>query len=230
MRHRARITFRKYGDLRYIGHRDLIRVFERMLRRTGVGLALSQGFHPKAKLSFPLALAVGIEGAQELLEVEFSEPIDVGALAQLLKDECPPGLEVVKVRQLALGEKKFQPTSIEYRMPVRQNRQSAAQAAISDFLAQDVYEIERPGRKKPIDARADIRVLEITDGQLRIVQRLTRTAAVQPREILEILNLGDLENEGAWLTRTSIDCESADRDCRRESDDNLQHKKKENQT
>ena len=79
MRHRARITFRKHGDLRFIGHRDLVRVFERMLRRTGVGLALSQGFHPKAKLSFPLALAVGIEGARELLEVEFSEPIDVDA-------------------------------------------------------------------------------------------------------------------------------------------------------
>ena len=211
MRHRARITFRKHGDLRFIGHRDLVRVFERMLRRTGVGLALSEGFHPKAKLSFPLALAVGIEGAQELLEVEFSDPIDVDAIAQLLKDECPPGLEVLEVRHLAEGEKKPQPTSIEYRMPVPASHQSAAQAAIDDFLAKASFEIQRKGRKKPIDARANIEVLEITDGQLRIVQRLTRTAAVQPREILGFLNLADLEQEGVWLTRTSIDCETADR-------------------
>lgn len=211
MRHRARITFRKHGDLRFIGHRDLVRVFERMLRRTGVGLALSEGFHPKAKLSFPLALAVGIEGAQEILEVEFSDPIDVGAIAKLLKDECPPGLDVLEVRQLAEGEKKLQPTSIEYRMPIPECHQPAAQTAIDDFLAKEEFEIHRKGRKKPIDARADIEVLEIADGQLRIVQRMTRTAAVQPREILGILNLSVLEEDGVWLTRTSINCEVQDR-------------------
>jgi radical SAM-linked protein len=208
MRHRARITFRKCGDLRFIGHRDLVRVFERMLRRTGLGLALSQGFHPKAKLSFPLALAVGIEGTGEILEVEFSEPMDVRALEQLLRDECPPGLEIIDVKQLADGEKKLQPTSVEYRLPVPAGRQSAALAQIEDFLARDAYEIERPGRKKPIDARADIAVLEIVDGMLRLVQRITPTAAAQPREVLDILNLGDLEKEGVWLTRTSIECDT----------------------
>jgi radical SAM-linked protein len=208
-RHRERITFRKYGDLRFIGHRDLVRVFERMLRRTGVGLALSQGFHPKAKLSFPLALAVGIEGARELLEVEFSEPIDVEALAQRLAAQAPPGLEVRQVRRLAEGEKKLQPSSVEYRIQLPASQQSATQAAIDDFLANDSYRIERPGRKQPIDARADIQVLDITDGQLRIVQRLTPAAAASPREMLTILNLDHLERAGFWLTRTSIDCGAA---------------------
>ena len=205
MRHRARITFRKHGDLRFIGQRDLVRVFERMLRRTGVGLALSQGFHPKAKLSFPLALAVGIEGAAELLEVEFSDPIEVDLIAEQLKQQAPPGLDVLNVDEVPEGEKKLQPISVEYRIPIPSEVQPAAAHAIREFLARDSLEITRPGKDKPIDARAQIEALQVVDGQLHIVQRITRTASAQPREILGILDLTHLEEEqGAWLTRTAV--------------------------
>ncbi len=204
MRHRARITFRKFGDLRFIGHRDLVRVFERMLRRTGVGLALSQGFHPKAKLSFPLALAVGIEGAQESLEIEFSDPIDVDVITNLLISESPPGLTILEVRVPGENEKKPQPTSVEYRIPLAAKYHSVAQKAIDEFLGKCSVMIERPRRKKTIDARSDITELEISGGQLRFVQRLTRSAAVQPREILELLGLSHLEAEGNWITRSNI--------------------------
>ena len=119
---------------------------------------------------------------------------------------------MIEVRRLAEGEKKLQPTSVEYRhAPARQAISRPPKRRIEDFLAKRLSGIQRSGRKQPIDARADIEVLEITDGQLRIVQRITRTAAVSPREILDILNLGELEQAGCWLTRTSIDCETADR-------------------
>jgi radical SAM-linked protein len=205
MRYRARIEFRKHGDLRFIGHRDLVRVFERLLRRTGIGLAMSQGFHPKAKLSFPLALSVGIEGAQEIVEVEFSQTIEAGDLLGLLQAECPPGLELLRVAVPAEGTPKPQPASVEYRLPIPGNRQPAANQSVAEFMRKDSYPIQRKGRQKPIDARADIRSLKITDGQLCIVQNITPTASCQPRELLEILELDDLEQQGAWLTRTSIE-------------------------
>ena len=65
IRQRARIRFRKEGDLRLIGHRDLVRAVERTLRRAGVQLSMSEGFHPKARLNFPSALSVGITGEDE---------------------------------------------------------------------------------------------------------------------------------------------------------------------
>ncbi|HEX3724775.1 MAG TPA: TIGR03936 family radical SAM-associated protein, partial [Pirellulales bacterium] len=62
VRQRVRIRFRKQGDLRLLGHRDLLRAWERLLRRTGLELRMSAGFHPRPKINFPSALAVGIAG------------------------------------------------------------------------------------------------------------------------------------------------------------------------
>ena len=74
VRQRVRIRFRKQGDLRFVGHRDLVRSLERLFRRAGLALGMSQGFHPKPKMSFPSALAVGIEGLDEVMELELAEP------------------------------------------------------------------------------------------------------------------------------------------------------------
>ncbi|HBO42708.1 MAG TPA: hypothetical protein DD670_01970 [Planctomycetaceae bacterium] len=62
VRQRVRIRFSKQGDLRLIGHRDLVRVMERLFRRAELPLGMSQGFHPKPRMSFPTALALGIGG------------------------------------------------------------------------------------------------------------------------------------------------------------------------
>jgi hypothetical protein len=80
VRLRVRVRFSKQGDLRLIGHRDLMRCFERLFRRAGLRLRFSEGFHPKPRMTFPLALAVGIEGTDEVMELE---------LAETGKGECP---------------------------------------------------------------------------------------------------------------------------------------------
>ncbi len=80
VRLRVRIRFSKQGDLRLIGHRDLMRCLERVFRRAQLALGFSQGFHPKPRMTFPSALAVGIEGLDEVMEVE---------LADAGKGDCP---------------------------------------------------------------------------------------------------------------------------------------------
>ena len=70
---RIRIRFSKTGDLRFIGPRDLMDAFHRILRRAGIRPAYSQGFHPKPKVSFPVPLTLCVEGENELLEIELPE-------------------------------------------------------------------------------------------------------------------------------------------------------------
>ena len=67
-RQRLRIRFSKQGDLRFISHRDLVRAFERLFRRTHMPLQMSEGFHPKTKMTFPSALALGVEARDEVME------------------------------------------------------------------------------------------------------------------------------------------------------------------
>ena len=89
-RQRVRIHFAKQGDLRLISHRDLMRTWERLFRRAGVALAMTEGFHPKPKMMFPSALAVGIEGLDEVLEIELPEEHEPERLAELFRRHAPP--------------------------------------------------------------------------------------------------------------------------------------------
>ena len=104
-RQRVRIRFGKLGDLRLIGHRDLMRTWERLFRRAGVTLCMTEGFHPKPKMMFPSALAVGIEGTDESLEIELPDEHDPAALATLLRSQAPPGLVIHGAEPLEGGRK-----------------------------------------------------------------------------------------------------------------------------
>ncbi len=95
VRRRVRIRFSKSGMLRYLGHRDFVRAIERLLRRAGVVPAMTEGFHPKPKMSFPLALAVGIEGWDEILELELR-----GFLNPSTMDAKTPAVDSVKSSEI----------------------------------------------------------------------------------------------------------------------------------
>src|SRR5438876_12454275 len=108
LRQRMRIRFTKQGDLRWLSHRDLMRTWERLFRRAEVPLGMTEGFHPKPRMNFPSALAVGIAGDDELLEVELSEAWSAERLSQAIAAHAPPGLEIREVEMMPEGSKKAQ--------------------------------------------------------------------------------------------------------------------------
>ncbi len=209
IRQRMRIRFCKQGDLRMIGHLDLLRTFERLFRRAGVPLGMSEGYHPKARISFPSALGLGIVGTDEVVEVECAEEISADEMLSRLRPLAPPGLAINSVQAVEPGEKKAQAGRMTYEIPVPAGRRDATRAAIEQLLAQSTVPIERPGRTVPIDARADLEQVELADGVLRFRLRATRTASVRPREVLELLGLTDLEEKGCYLSRTKVELASA---------------------
>ena len=73
-----RIRFRKTAALRLISHHDLMRCFERMLRRAGLPFHSSEGFNPKPRMVFALSLGLGIVGADEIVELELEEELPAG--------------------------------------------------------------------------------------------------------------------------------------------------------
>src|SRR5262249_62160628 len=75
VRDKVRVRFRKGGDLRLVSHRDLMKCFERMFRRAGLPVAATKGFNPRPRLSFPMALALGVVGQQEVAELELDAPL-----------------------------------------------------------------------------------------------------------------------------------------------------------
>src|SRR5262245_66178950 len=94
LRKRVRIRFTKQDDLRWISHRDLVRVWERLFRRAGVAMSMTEGFHPKPRMNFPSALAVGIAGLEELVEVDLAEEHTAESLRAMIEPQLPPGMTV----------------------------------------------------------------------------------------------------------------------------------------
>src|SRR2546421_1972418 len=89
---KVRLRFAKRGDLRLVSHHDLMRCLERALRRADLPMAHSQGFNPRPKVVFVLALALGVEGRREVLELDLAEPLEPLEVLHRLTAAAPPGL------------------------------------------------------------------------------------------------------------------------------------------
>src|SRR5712692_169632 len=101
VRVKVRIRFRKTGDLRLISHHDLMRCFERMLRRAGLPFHSTQGFNPRPRLVFALSLPLGVVGCEEVAELELTEPVSADAVHDRLTQQAPAGLVILSVRPAA---------------------------------------------------------------------------------------------------------------------------------
>lgn len=204
IRQRLRITFTKQDDLRWLSHRDLMRTWERLLRRAAVPLSMSEGFHPKPRMNFPSALAVGIAGLNEVLEVDLSELWTADQLEAALATQLPPGLVLRSVMLMPLAAGKAQAIGVDFAATVPPERQAVVAERIAWLLGQATYPIEREGRAAPLDVRPLIEQLEINDGVLHMRLRVDRQGSARPREVLAAIGLDDLEAQGGELTRTHV--------------------------
>jgi radical SAM-linked protein len=208
VRRRVRIRYRKQGDLRLIGHRDLVRAWERLFRRAGVGVRMSEGFHPKPRMSFPSALAMGVSGADEVLEVELVDDAEAEGLAVRLERYAPAGLTVTAAELRPAGEPSAQARRVAFEFPVPLERAADLAARIENWHACGSCEIDRGEGRKPVDVGNYVEQIELVDGVLRMQIRVTRQGTARPRELLELLGLEDLEAHGFYLTRTAVELET----------------------
>jgi len=152
---RYRLTYAKLEEGRWLGHLEMVAALYRSLRRSGLPLAFSSGFHPLPRVSFYGALPVGVESLAETMDVELAAPVPEAALLAALNRVLPPGLQVLQARRLpqrlpAPGEKSalYQVAS---RAPV------FAVEAAAHFLAQGEFLVTR--RRPKGEQRLDLRRL-----------------------------------------------------------------------
>lgn len=94
---RVRIRFAKGPQLAYIGHLDLVRAWERALRRARVGLAYTTGFNPRARLYFASALPVGVTSRCEIVDILLQQPVVVEDLGLGVGLQLPAGLRILDI-------------------------------------------------------------------------------------------------------------------------------------
>ena len=105
---RIRVCYSKRDGLRFTGHLDLQRLWERLLRRTGLPVRYTQGYHPRARLNLASALPLGFVSDEELLDFWMDEHLPMDDIKTRLAAAAPPGLEIHSIQQIDLGDDALQ--------------------------------------------------------------------------------------------------------------------------
>ncbi|MCL2709458.1 MAG: TIGR03936 family radical SAM-associated protein [Planctomycetaceae bacterium] len=190
-RHRIRIRYNKLGRLKFIGHHDLLRTFEALFRRTRLPLAMSSGFHPKVRMSFPDALPLGYESTDEVFDLELTETVDVDTLLADLNRQTLEGLAFLSARFLAEGEKKVRLISSVYRMTVVPELRTQTAERIASFLAEtSVIVPKRSGKRVDVRVAVLQLVLDETTGELTVELQTQTGPEAGIKEVLAVLGLG----------------------------------------
>ena len=100
---KVRVKFSKTGVIRFIGHLDLMRYFQKAFRRTDYRVKYSGGFSPHMIMSFAQALGVGIESQGEYFDVELEDNQDIDALTEELNKQMVDGIHVISCKILPEG-------------------------------------------------------------------------------------------------------------------------------
>src|SRR5436309_9884565 len=114
---KVRLRFRKSADLRLLSHHDLMRTFERMMRRAALPFHTTQGFHPHPRLVFALSLPLGVVGCAEVADLELDEVLPEEEILARLRRHAPPGLDILSVRRVPLRG-SAQVKALVYRLPI----------------------------------------------------------------------------------------------------------------
>lgn len=216
---RLRITFTKSGALRYTGHLDLQTTWERTIRRAGLPLAYTQGFHPGPRVQIASALPLGFIGRAEIVDIWLQEnagtALDEGhshSYLELLQPAAPPGLTIVSVESVDESGPALQTqvSSAEYQVTLLDPVDGKELARrLAETLKADSLIRQRRGKTydlrpliedlsiislspRPADsADTDGRAAQAGEQDLRIFMRLAARdgATARPEEVLDVLGI-----------------------------------------
>jgi radical SAM-linked protein len=186
---KQRVRFTKLGKIRFLSHRDLARVWERGLRRAGVRVAYSEGFSPRPRLSFGLALSTGYESLGEYLDIDLHPDagIEPAALPGIVTPSLPDGMTAQLAVPLDPGTDSLQAavTSSSWHLQVVGAEPAAVRNAVAVALAAEELPlvVERKGSEVTVDARPAILALAIADSGEPAIPGV---ASLHPSTVLEV--------------------------------------------
>jgi radical SAM-linked protein len=223
-----RLRYTKLGKVRWISHRDVARALERSFRIAQLPLAFSEGFSPRPKVSFGLALSTGHESDAEYVDLVLAETVALDELGARLTASLPEGIAVVGVGALVDRAPALQEavTSVEWRVHVAHRDLTAADPAhlsraVDAGLAAPALPTtkHRKGRDIVEDVRPVIRRITVCDEPSAIVEMelSTQPRGAKPGEVLAAI--GDFTDVRArrthqWIERDGARHEPLDADTR----------------
>lgn len=195
-----RVRFTKTGRMRFLSHHDLMRLFERALRRTGLELRMTEGYNPHPVIAFPTALGLGIESLDEVLEFELARWTAPKQIEKLLGDQLPEGMAVSAVEAFDRKQRCYV-SFVEYEAACPGQGEGLG-ARIQAFLALKECPVERVSDKgsKTVEIRQYVLALDAEGETVYLRIRITDQGTAKPEEVLR--SVGVKTDEGVRVKKT----------------------------
>ena len=183
-----RLRYEKTGDARFLGHLDILRIFERACRRAGIRMAHSEGFNPRPKFSFGPALSLGFSSVAEYVDLTI-ESAPEGETGQLINTQLPEGLRIIESIEIRPGLKSLSASITHTEYEIDLSDQKVSDQQINDVLNQREIIIRRirKGQEKPRDIRPYIKDITRANGNLILETETIEGRTARVEEILTLL-------------------------------------------
>lgn len=192
---KIRIKFAKTGSVRFIGHLDIMRYFQKLMRRSEIAICYSQGFNPHQIMSFAAPLGVGLESLGEYMDIEVQKTLSSGEAIRALNEQSCEEIRILQYRLLPDDAKNAMASvaAADYRLELKENAVALLNGrdlagCFDAFFSRQKIEIEREGKKTAqiIDIRPWILEYKTEGQSVLFLKLLTGSSAnLKPESVLE---------------------------------------------
>lgn len=189
---KVRIKFKKYGPVRFIGHLDVMRFFQKCIRRAEIDIAYSQGFSPHQIMSFAAPLGVGLTSDGEYMDIECHSVTSSQDMLSRLNAASVPGIEVVSVKELpeGAGNAMASVAAASYTVRFREGREPVFDyiAELPAFLAQESILITKETKKSTLEIDLKPGIYECKANEDKSIYMLVDASSagnIKPIQVME---------------------------------------------
>jgi len=192
------------------------------MRRAALPFRSSEGFHPMPKMSLAGALGLGIIGREEVAEIEFEVALAAEEVHSRLAAQAPAGLQILSVRHIERRQ-TAQVCRVCYFLPLTPSDHPGLPERIADLLTRDECWVERakPYRRQ-VNIRPYLRDIFVAEEGLNMDFSVTPQGTARPDEVLHLLALSRLMDDGAVLERTVVEIQDEEMGQRSAANEHLQ--------
>ncbi len=168
--HRLRVRFKRGGEVKFISHLDLIRLWQRAFQRAKIPIAYSEGFSPHPRISLAAPLPIRVTSDAELMDIHLTKWVSPHFLTSALNQQLPSGIEIMQAYSIAPNQPSLQAQVrfAEYQVTMKMEMGKAeVEAAITDLLSAEhlPWQHQRDTGPRQYDLRGLISDLWLMDYQ-----------------------------------------------------------------
>ncbi len=210
---KLRVKFKKYGPVRFIGHLDVMRFFQKTIRRAGLDVAYTGGYSPHQIMTFAAPLGVGLESNGEYMDIEVNSLTSCSDAVKSLNNASVYGIEITSVKILPdnAGNAMASVAAASYTVRFREGRtpETDIAAALPEFLKKEKILITKETKKgsRELDLKPGIYELICDGSAFHMLLDASSSGNIKPAQIIDALlaeHKEKLQENALLITREEV--------------------------